>query len=555
MPAFFWIVIRPHMVARLFALSLVVVVATACGASKSVTKSPTGKVARCTLLLTNDSEANFDGERVKVGPQIAYTGTIDRVAATKKRLVAEGRGVLLISAGDILQGRYIQRTDGNRVKAATDIWHTYQKAGYDLAVLGNHEFDGGPAVVRDSIKGLTSLKLVVSNLDEGKGTALDNSGQKLFVHTTIRNCGGMKLGFFGLLTASTKRISDFGDTRFSNPEDPHYPAARAAVAKLRKTGVDAVVGITHLGLGSDIATAKHVDGIDVLLGGHSHILLRREKKVNGTVIVQGGARFAHLGHVELYGKPGGGYNGDRTYWYVHKIDENMPADPAITAHVNALRGNYPPEVVIGQRRRAWSLRGRARKVYGGLVARAVTRWLGERKIDVGGGLLNAGGIRTAKTYPKGPVTNLEIEGIHPFRNRIVVARMKGKWMRHLAEHACTKGHRGRGLRVVLYGIDIACDRSQDAIKYTWKGGAQVGIKRPGSRVVTLRIGGKDVVDTADYAIATNDYLARGGSGYWAFTQVQRTCPDGSDFTKTLCKTGPALADIVKDAVRRDRLED
>ena len=526
-----------------------------CGGAKRKTASvPNESLGRCTILVTNDSEANFDGDKLPGGPEIRYLNPIARVAAEKQRVSKRRKGVLLVSAGDVLQGRYMQRTDGDRKRAATESWQVYEKAGYDLAVLGNHEFDAGPAVVAHALRGLKKLRVVVSNLGEGKGTALHNPGEVLFADTVVRQCGGLKLGFFGLLTPATRNISDFGDTQLANPGDPVYPSARRAVEKLRKQGVDAVIALTHLGIGHEIRLAEKVDGIDVVIGGHSHTLLKHEKRVGDTLVVQAGARFSHLGHVELHGQEGGGIDRDRMAWHVRKITAQMAPDPAIQAHVDQLRTHYPPEVVIGQRLSDWVLRGSGRHVYGGLVAQAVHRWLLERKIRVDGTVLNAGGLRTAKTYKKGPVTNLEVEAIHPFRNRIVVAEMPGTTLRHLAEHACTKSHRGGGLRVMLHALAIQCDNSKPPIRYKTEQGKQVGISKPGQRATSVTLSGKPIEDGGTYFIATNNYMARGGSGYFAFTQAQRRCTDGSDFATDACKSSPTLADIVQDAVKRGCFE-
>lgn len=524
-----------------------------CSGAKSTAASgaSSADLGRCTILATNDSEAHFDGDRLKGGPEIRYVGPIARVAGEKKRLMKRRKGVLLVSAGDVLQGRYMQRTDRDRKRAARESWQVYERAGYDLTVLGNHEFDAGPAVVAHAIRGLKKLRVVTSNLAVGEGTALHNPNETLFAKTVIRECGGLKVGFFGLLTPSTRNISKFGDTRFEDPDDPVFPAARRAVKTLRHAGVDAVVALTHLGIGHEIKLAEEVEGIDAVIGGHSHTLLRHEKRVGETLVVQAGARFSHLGHVELHGKAGGGIDRQRMSWYVREITTEMAADPAVEAHVDALRKAYPVEKVIGKRTRDWVLRGNGRRAYGTRVARSVQQWLDARGKKVGGVILNAGGLRTAKTYPVGPVTNMEVEAIHPFRNRIVIAELDGKAMRALAEHACTKSHRGGGgLRVMLHGIDLQCDTNKPAIRYETKGGKQVGIAAMGQRMLKLAVGGEAYKPSGTYRIATNNYLARGGSGYFAFANAKRVCTDDSAYGDDECKASPTLADIVKDAVIR-----
>ena len=218
---------------------------------------------RCLILTTNDSESHFDGRKHGHPPDLRYEGSISRVAAEKVRQLHRRRGaVLLVSAGDVLQGRYMTRKDGDRKRAAREAWQIYEQAGYDVGVLGNHEFDAGPKVLRYALAGLKTYRMVVSNLDPNS-PSLHNKTGEIYANTLIRRCGGLRIGFFGLLTPSTRNISKFGDTRFSDPEDPVYAPARRAIAKLRKARVDVVVALTHLGYRHDRKLAQTVRGIDV----------------------------------------------------------------------------------------------------------------------------------------------------------------------------------------------------------------------------------------------------------------------------------------------------
>ena len=230
---------------RRLCLLLVVIVLGGCGVQqRNLTRDDLTR--RCLLLTTNDSEAHIDGARLGAPPEVRYRGTLDRIAGEKRRqLKARPGGVLLVSAGDVLQGRYMARKDRDRKEAARQAWRLYERAGYDVGVLGNHEFDAGPAVLRYALEGLRSFQIVTSNLDPNSPT-LNNKGQRLYRRLWVRRCGGLRIGFFGLLTPATRNISDFGDTRLSDPEDPVHAPARRAVAALRKQRVDVVVALTHL---------------------------------------------------------------------------------------------------------------------------------------------------------------------------------------------------------------------------------------------------------------------------------------------------------------------
>lgn len=503
---------------------------------------------RCLLLTTNDSEAHFDGRKEGRAPNLKYEGTITRIAAEKKRLLRARNGaVLLVSAGDVLQGRYMVRKDRDRKRAAREAWLMYERAGYDVGVLGNHEFDAGPAVLRYAMTALTTFRIVTSNLDP-TSPSLHNRDGKLYSKTLVRRCGNLRIGFFGLLTPSTRNISDFGDTRMSDPNDPVNAPARRAIATLRKQRVDVIVALTHLGYRHDRTLAHQVPGIDVIIGGHSHTLLKKWKRVGSTMVVQSGARFGHLGYVDLVARKGGGIIASQSSWRVRPINRELPRDPAVASALKDLRGAYSKERIVGERSVAWVLRGKGRKPYGKRVARAVTLHISQRH-RVDGAILNMGGLRTNATYAVGPVTDQDIRAIHPFGNRLVRLTLTGAQLSQVLEHACTKGHRGKlGERVALHGVKMRCDAEGQRQRYKKVNGKVVGISVPGKRVRDLKVGGVAAVPTKTYIIATNDYLARGGSGFWLLTQMKRLCMDGSDFKVNRCKSSPTLAEVVEQAV-------
>ena len=538
-------------------LALVILLATACsGAQPGGGEARPQGDRRCLLLTTNDSEAELDGRRTSLEMPVTYGGTLARIAGEKTRLLTKRPGgVLLVSAGDMLQGRYLAPSDGDRQRAARAVWQIYELAGYDLATLGNHDFDGGPAVLRHALAGLQRLRFVVSNLDPSSPT-LDNSGGKLFAEVEIADCGGLKVGFLGLLTPSTRTISKFGDTRFKDANNPVHPAARAAVAELRRRGVDAVVALSHLGFPFDQRLARAVPGIDAIVGGHTHTYRKVWDRIGKTVIVQAGDRFKYLGHLELVGAAAGGVDLDRSSWRMVAVGKQMSPDPAVTAAINTLRASYPAEIVIGKRKVGWALRGNDKPVYGGRVAREMMRRSWQLGRPVHGAMLNLGGLRSSRWYPPGPVTNFDVQAIHPFANRVVQVELSGHRLREIAEHACAKSHRGgTGLPVALFGLHIDCDRSKPAIRYRRVDGQTMGIEAPGQRAVELRLAGEPVAADKIYRLAVNDYLARGGSGFWSLTQASRRCMDGSAWVGDGCKVGSTIAELVEAAVRAGRFDD
>lgn len=502
-------------------------------------------VRRCLILATNDSESNFDGKRRTDG---SYVGTIARVAAVKQREVARGRrGVLLVDAGDVLQGRYMERADGDAVTARAEALKLYARAGYDYLELGNHEFDAGAKTLNDSIHKAYQQRqrvgLMATNVQahgakrQGPFGAWQPAGY----------CGGIRLQILGVLTPSVKTISDFGGMSTTDP-------ARAVLTLLSDVASPEprTVILSHLGLDADVQLAKDVTQIDVIIGGHSHTVLDKEVVVAKTHIGQTGSRFENLAFWELTEQAGS----LEVKYHVEPIDEHMPIDAQIQSQIDYLRQYLVPEVVVGVRKTTWDLVDVAHSAYVGLATRAVQAFAQKSSgLAVDGALLNLGGFRSADSYPPGNVTNIDLHAIHPFKNRIVLVQLSGAQLKDVLENACTTGHSEQhGRNLASSGVQFSCDLDKASIAYDLRDNQPVAIARHGERV-SASVGGKPLDLQRTYTIATLDYLAKGGSSYFALTQGQRTCLDGKAFTaKEGCAASPILSDVIEAAVRDGSLE-
>ena len=492
-------------------------------------------IRKCLILATNDSESNFDGKRRSDG---SYVGTIARVAAVKQRETGHGRGVILVDAGDILQGRYMERRDGDAVAARRKVLQLYEHAGYDFITLGNHEFDAGAKTLREALSNEQSIPTVVAtNIESEKG-------EVFFASRAAVACAGLDLHMIGLLTQTVKTISDFNGMTVRDP----FQVATDTVGYHGK-----VVVLSHLGIDEDVQLAKDVTQIDVIIGGHSHTVLDKDIVVGKTHIGQTGSRFANLAFWELNLDDNGKLD---VKYHLEPIDEHLPIDDKLQSEINDMRKTLVPEVIIGVRRTTWDLVDVAHSAYVQLATRAVQAFASKKSgLVVDGALLNLGGFRSADSYPPGPVTNIDLHAIHPFKNRIVVVRLTGAQLKDVLENACTTGHSEQhGRNLASSGVEFSCDLDKPSIAYDLRDNQPIGIFRHGERV-SARAGGKPLDLQKTYTIATLDYLAKGGSSYFALTQGQRTCLDGKDFAaKEGCAASSILSDVIEAAVRDGSLE-
>ncbi len=211
-----------------------------------------------------------------------------------KGIRVENPNALLFHAGDVFYGTsYFTKFSGK-----ADLWFmNYLK--FDAMTLGNHEFDKGSTVLSDFINGV-DFPLVNANLN----TTNDSVLQSLSINSIssspmaskiypaiIKEVNGEKIGIFGLLTNESKYNSLF---QVYNPTDK----AKATVAALKQQGINKIILLSHLGYSADYSLAKAVDGIDIIVGAHTHTVLNKPlliSKAEPTVIVQAGQYLDYLG--------------------------------------------------------------------------------------------------------------------------------------------------------------------------------------------------------------------------------------------------------------------
>ncbi|MEW6555683.1 MAG: 5'-nucleotidase C-terminal domain-containing protein [Actinomycetota bacterium] len=324
-----------------------------------------------TILHTNDEH----GEVIPYGPSIDYpddptTGGFSRIANEIGRIKAEkaaaSEPVLTLSAGDISQGTlfsWLESQPSGHVELSL-----LQAMGYDAVAIGNHEFDMGSgyrAQVYGQAKadGIT-LPILCANMTfddtDPQAAALhalystvDKQGTELAIqpYTVKTLSNGLKVGIFGLLGVEAEVDAPaagmtgvtFGNV-IGHPTDPvgfinRVNVAQNMVNTLRADGCDVVVALTHCGTSEEEMLAQFVNGIDVIVGGHSHDLNYPPIVVGDTTIVQAGSYGRYLGELEL--EYAGGKVSVRNATAI-PIDENIPTVPAIDAaianYVAALNG-------------------------------------------------------------------------------------------------------------------------------------------------------------------------------------------------------------------------
>jgi 2',3'-cyclic-nucleotide 2'-phosphodiesterase (5'-nucleotidase family) len=213
-----------------------------------------------------------------------------RLAALARRLraqaEAEGRRVFLWDAGDAADRR--ERICSATKGAATAPILTAM--GYTLQTVGNDlSLPYGPQVLEEfAARG--GFPLLAANLRNGEEPP--PPGVREHVRVPLEN--GLEMGVFGLTAPWDGLYKIFG---LETPDT--FETARAQVAALRAEGCAPIVVLSHLGLPDDRKLAEQVEGIDVIIGAHSHDLLPQGELVGNVLIAQAGNYAEHLGRVDM----------------------------------------------------------------------------------------------------------------------------------------------------------------------------------------------------------------------------------------------------------------
>lgn len=366
---------------RYVAAAVVLVAATACG----------GRERTLVILSTNDMHA-----KIQRFPQLATAVEACRDTASL---------VLLVDAGDRWTGNAYVDMAPTPGMPMIGMMNTL---GYDVATLGNHEFDHGQAFLGRMLDSM-AFEVVCANVVSDTCTF-----PSLPPYAVVER-DGIRIGFVGVVTNyegpghPAGHAASFAGLRFPDPQQMALEYAE----RLRPE-VDVLVLLSHMGSSHDRELLARTTSFDVVIGGHSHEEI--DETVNGTPLTQTGKNLKNIGvtTVRLRGKKVEGvdfrivplerYEPDSSY--LRRVDAYY-ADPRLNTPVGELAGGAG----------AWGLAN----WMSGAIAR-------EAKADIG--LYHIGGVRL-DTLRAGGVSTARIYDLEPFGTRVAVARMTPGQLRRL----------------------------------------------------------------------------------------------------------------------------
>ena len=488
----------------------------------------------CTAFAAGEAKP-LDGKTVILHSNDVH-GAIDLYAAMaslKADYEAQGAEVILADAGDYSQGTvYVS------VNKGADAVTMMNATGYDVATIGNHEFDYGYAQLAENMKA-AKFKVLCADV-------LGADGKTIFDANTIIEKGGVKIGFFGLETpeAQTKANPKLIEgLKFLAGKDGKelYACAAAQVAALKEQGADIVVCLAHLGVDkssepyTSYDLSKNVKGIDFIIDGHSHTVMTAGP--NKEAIQSTGTAFANIGVITIDNATKKIVGNElKAVWHTEKNadgksvtvvdyktrDEKVAAaakaiiDPIDKAYgekfavskvelngAKAPNGNRDSETNLGDLitdAMLWKIRTQATVSVPAENVVAIT---------------NGGDIRA--TVKAGDITKKDINTVLPFGNTLAVVYVTGAELLEALEAStyCTPKSLGGFPQAAGVTFTVKTYEEYDANPDPYPKSTYYGPKSI-QRVTIDNVNGKKFDLTATYAVVTNNFVAGGGDTYYAF---------------------------------------
>jgi 5'-nucleotidase / UDP-sugar diphosphatase len=311
-----------------------------------------------TIVHSNDLHSHFLG----APPNIAYTpfitgddetiGGLARIATVIKTVKQNRKNpVLILDAGDFMMGSLFHMLSRE---------HSFElrllsMMGYDAVTLGNHEFDLKPdglaRILRTAHRYGQIPPLVLSNAVFSQESSKDDSLEKIFTRGIVKpyiilEKEGLRIGIFGLLGKNAAEVAPFSaPVTFDDP----ITSAQRIVKVLRETEkADMVICLSHSGLSEnkkrseDETLARDVNGIDIIISGHTHTKIKKALLVNDTIIVQAWAYGKQLGVIDI------AYNDGRVLLKNYKlvdIDDKIKGDTQVSRQIEAFKADINRQVL------------------------------------------------------------------------------------------------------------------------------------------------------------------------------------------------------------------
>ena len=445
------------------------------------------------IIAVNDTHSQID-------PASDGKGGVARRRAIYDQLRANNPNTVLVHAGDAVQGTLFFSLYRGEVEYAL-----MDTLGYDVIIMGNHEFDNGMEELAEHYRDVDAVKISANY--EMSATPLAG----LFQPYWVKAVGNKRVAFFGINVNPEGLIAD---TNCKNLRYRYAPGVADATARYLKEilGMDYVVMVSHIGYSSyeptepnDTQIIAQSHYIDMVISSHSHSTIKPGSGEDRVANADG--KLIPIGQNGKSGKLVATYDldletGDIVYNHI-PVDETWDEAASRYTAMNEWLDQYRHGVdsimnnpVATSARFMKNSSDAAQNWVSDAAMEIIKDLSGIKNIDCA--IMNKGGIRT--DMPKGTVTEGVIGSMFPFDNRFVVLEMPGNEL--------------------IESIKLMCGRGGDAVSkelratYNDKG-----------ELIKATLKGKKIDPNKNYIVATIDYLANGGDYMTPMTRCKRLFVD------------------------------
>jgi 5'-nucleotidase len=470
-------------------------------------------------------------------------GGIARIATIIKRERANAARSLHLDSGDAFEGAPIFNAFNGEAE-----FRSLSALGLDAAALGNHEFDKGAQNLFLQGTKWAAFPILAANYQfyDFADPTVPKLGE-LIKPYTIFNVDGLKVGVIGMGNLSSLEGLHYGGNSLGAQPLDTVETIQRYVGILRGQ-VDVVIVLSHLGLDEDEGVAANmtlpdenaqaaVEGVDVILGGHLHIVLNPPKVlertdstgrvISSTILAHSGAFAKYVGRLDLVvhvtDDPATVRSYVRTFDYqIFPVDQSVPPDAdaaqLVEPYVLATNRGFDLErsfaYIPGPNKVVRNDPSGADSQLGNLVTASMRFRQG---VEADFAVTNSLGIRA--DFEVGPLDTEQMFNVFPFDNTIATVFLSGDEVKEMLDFVASRtAERGCRTQAQVAGIafDLVCSDPN--------GGPHAENIFIGDRCAPCRPPGAPGWEAGtclcaplnpfgSYKVAVNDYIANGGSGF------------------------------------------
>ena len=279
--------------------------------------------------------------------------------------------------------------------------------GYDVATLGNHDFDPGQKVLEEAVD-CAEFDVICANMKSSGDNLNDVEGRE-----RIETPAGVAVDFIGVVTSYSNGHPDGNDNNF---EGLHFSDPQlVAEQECNESNGDVKVLLSHMGHDRDLALAERFGGYDVIIGGHTHKIL--DTLVNGTVIGQTGRKLKNIGVTKVK------MRGSKvvSIEYENIPLKNYAKNAEVERLIAEIEANPALKEVVGQMAHSTNHVGLCN-----LQTKIIKEATGAEI-----GIYHRGGVRIIEGLPKGDVTVKMLFDNEPFFSQVHLCEMTPAQLRKL----------------------------------------------------------------------------------------------------------------------------